>query len=187
MITNKVYVFDYIIDENKRKEMYDTLVKQHQTNVYLKESNNMGVNHPFMTELNEVFIQKCRDIYGPFEEQSLKQKDHPWVHDSRYEAWVYLNNKDWYKGENIHNHMPTSTYVGVYYLNVPKHSNLMNGCLKFYDYKWHLIDYFYPKQGQFIIFESDLFHSITKNNCEEYRISINLEILVKRKLKFVEQ
>jgi hypothetical protein len=175
MISNNIHIFEYKIEEIHRKQLYDEVINLHNNYEYPKIHNNMPINGSFVQEIKSFFIDKCMHLYGKF----------TILEDSRDAGWAYITNKDWYKEQLIHNHIQTSTYVGVYYLNVPQFENKYDGCLKFYDFeKAEPIDYFFPKNNQFIIFESDLIHSISQPKTEEYRISINLELKVRKKINF---
>lgn len=174
MISNKIHVFNYKIDDDHRKELYDSLVRLHHTNDYGSLNNNMPISGEFVNEIKSFFTKKCSEVYGNF----------TILDDPRDPAWAYMINKDWYRGEFVHDHMASCTYVGVYYLNVPKCEDKYEGCLKLYNYKKDVVDYFFPKNDQLIIFESDLIHSITQSKTEEFRISINLELKVAKKIEF---
>ena len=181
MISNKIHVFNYKIDDDHRKELYNSLVRLHHTHDYGSLNNNMEINGEFPNEIKSFFVNKCSEVYGNF----------TILDDPRSTAWAYMINKDWYRGEFVHDHMSSCTYVGVYYLNVPKCEDKYEGCLKLYNYGLHnygrdvvVCDYFFPKNDQLIIFESDLIHSITQSKTEEFRISINLELRVAKKIEF---
>ena len=98
---------------------------------------------------------------------------------------TYLSNKNNYV-VNAHKHSKSFVYNNknnemtspdvswTYYLQVPKTCNVK---LKFFDDKMKCIKEYFPVTDDLIIFDSKLYHTPTKNNAEEYRITLNGDIL----------
>ena len=176
MIPENVYVTKLGIDQESRKNLLEYCSYIHNNYGYDLSENNAPLNHPFLEQMKEFFIIKCKEIYGEFEV----------LEDSRpADLWLYMNNIEWYKGRNIHNHRLTSDIVGVYYLNIPLDTDRENTCLDFHDRKGRLIDKFYPENDDLIIFSSDLNHSIPHNMSREFRMALNMEISIRKNIKFI--
>tara|TARA_Y100001968_G_scaffold33925_1_gene26066 strand:- start:1839 stop:2396 length:558 start_codon:yes stop_codon:yes gene_type:complete len=95
-------------------------------------------------------------------------------------CWSLCTNKDYWKSVP-HNHIRTSTINTVYYLQVPKIDNQFCGMIRFLiDGKWE--DY-QPKSNELIIMPNDLVHDTTFHDTEEWRISLNFEIITKNELQ----
>jgi len=71
------------------------------------------------------------------------------------EIWGALYNKGDYT--TSHNHQP-SYFSFIYYVNAPKGSSPL-----IFDFSKHKIK---PKSGKLIIFDSKLYHSVPRNNCD---------------------
>ena len=174
MISNNVHIFSYKIDENQRRKYYNDLVNYAKSFKYPVGHHNFCVDGKFIDELKNFFTKKCEMLYGEFK----------LLPDPRTSGFVYVTNKNHYFGENIHNHTDASSYVGVYYLNMPSVKNVSQGCLKFFDSNKKYLESYLPKNDDFVIFDSDLYHSIAYCNTEEYRVSINVEMKVEKKINF---
>lgn len=173
MIDTKVFLSKINLDENLRREMIKEFISLHNNYVYPTHGNNLPVSNNYIKYLKNFFIKKCVDIYG----------DIRIFKDPRNEdGWVFLNNKDWYKGVNIHDHHSSCDIVGVYYLNVPGPNTPIN----FHDVYGNYISTFQPQTNDLIIFPSNLIHSIPHCNYDDYRIAVNFEIAVERKVSIVE-
>lgn len=88
-------------------------------------------------------------------------------------TWCLCTNKDYYASVK-HDHLENSTINGVYYFNIPK-MRRDEGRIVFYhnglEHKYH------PREGDFVLFPNYLVHNTEYHDTEEYRISINQEIL----------
>lgn len=86
-------------------------------------------------------------------------------------CWCYIDNIN-NSVSKFHNHIKSSSINAVYYLNVPDEES---GCIEF------LIDdkllVYQPKNFDLLIFPNYMIHRPTQNKKEEWRISINMEIL----------
>ena len=66
MISNKVHIFKYKIQENYRKELYNDILNIHENYEYGPWHNNMVINGSFIKNLKTFFIDKCTSLYGNF-------------------------------------------------------------------------------------------------------------------------
>lgn len=93
--------------------------------------------------------------------------------DNKKVCWCYADNVN-NSASKFHNHIKSSTINSVYYLNVPDEDS---GHIEF------LIDdkllAYQPKNFDLLIFPNYMIHRPTQNKKEEWRISINMEIMAK--------
>lgn len=122
-----------------------------------------GTMTSFTQQLYEIFVCCAEQIYGPLKLLETNKKT----------CWANLSNTNFYLA-NIHNHERTATVNGVYYFNMPSNCG---GELDFYNNNQEIIQTFVPEQSQLIIFPGSLYHKNRYCNSNDFRISINLEIL----------
>lgn len=97
------------------------------------------------------------------------------------EIWCLCTNKDNWKSY-IHDHIETSTINAVYYLNVPQIDYKKVGCLKlFHNNKWFS---YLPSNNELLIFPNYLKHDTEYHKTDDFRISINMEILCNNKINW---
>lgn len=117
----------------------------------------------FLDNLYSKFFELSESIFG---EIVLHERN------SR-RSWSLCTNQDYYASVK-HNHIENSTINGVYYFNIPKMKR-NEGNIVFYhegsEYKYH------PREGDFVLFPNYLVHNTEYHNTEDYRISINQEII----------
>jgi len=106
------------------------------------------------------FLDECKSTLGKFKLFKHNSKD----------FHCLCTNKNYYASVP-HDHMFSSTIVGVYYLNVPDNKGAI--LFKVND-EWGS---YQPSEKELLIFPSYLEHDTLKNDTEEWRISINMEIL----------
>ena len=134
-------------------------------------NNNFGEHNVEFT--NKLFNKM---MYKKFINISRKLLNKFTIHkDSNEKSFVYCINKHDY--DNVwHDHKSTCSINSVYYLKIP---NAEGGQLEV-EYKGNRFDFF-PKENDFIIFPSYLKHAPKKPETDEYRISINFELLCNEK------
>ena len=94
-------------------------------------------------------------------------------------CWSLCTNKDYWESVP-HDHLETSTINTVYYLQIPKIDNHYCGKIRFLiNNEWE--DY-QPKPNELLIIPNCLVHDTTFHNTEEWRISLNFEIITNNKL-----
>ena len=94
-------------------------------------------------------------------------------------CWSLCTNKDYWESVP-HDHLETSTINTVYYLQIPKIGNNFCGKIRFLiNNEWE--DY-QPKPNELLIIPNCLVHDTTFHNTEEWRISLNFEIITNNKL-----
>lgn len=93
-------------------------------------------------------------------------------------CWGYVTNKDFYKG-GIHHHLRSSTINAVYYLSVPETEVKREGSISFYNDSHKEIYNIKPKAGELVMFPNYLHHQPHQSLTDDYRISVNMEIICK--------
>jgi hypothetical protein len=161
-ISENIFLTRYDLSE-KRTELYDQIISD---TIKIKLSSNMNVKW-FEEELSEFFLKECEGIFGKLE---LSKK-----YTTKCYAFVY--NKHFSNiGFVIHDHVDTATINGAYYLNVPEVEG-NTGKISFYDDNESEVFSYQPKTFDFLIFPGWLKHRIHRIDSEEFRITINTEIL----------
>jgi len=153
-----------------KKYWYEKIVSKHKDSVY----EYGGGSNFLLTEEFDLFSKILIDIFH----QKTKEKyvdffgNYKILPKNKNLCWAYVSNKNEYRG-GIHNHIETSTINSVYYFNMPsKHS----GGISFFNENGKILTY-QPKENDLLIFPNYLLHEPEKIDTEEYRISINMEII----------
>ena len=157
-------------------EERDQLVKDifHSKNIHDDAVNSSGVSTNFEViedrndickKLYEKFLQTSKDIFGNI------------TLDSRNSDACYClcTNKDYWESVP-HDHLTTSTINAVYYLQVPKVNGEYCGKIRFLNNygEW---ESYQPEPFEMLIMPNYLVHDTEYHDTEEWRISLNLEII----------
>lgn len=119
-------------------------------------------------KISKFFLEECERIFGKL---TLSENYTP-------KCYSFVYNKNFSNiGFIIHNHVNTATINGAYYLNVPIVESANTGRISFYDDNDSEIFSYQPQTFDFLIFPGNLKHKIHKIDSEEFRITINTEIL----------
>lgn len=164
----QVFSFKNFHKFNKKEKLDFTKIILEDKNNFFEENgyefgvtNNVPLRDNIYTKtLYEKFLQLSRKNFGPF--NLLK--------NNSTKCWSLLTNKDTYVSLP-HDHIKTSVINSVYYLCVPEQKGKIQFLI---NEKW--IDY-QPIEDELLIFPNFLTHNTTKNNTNEWRISINMEIM----------
>ena len=113
----------------------------------------------FFSHLYEKYKRLCHKFFGNFH-ITPQNKTTCWC----YRSNVNDSNSIW------HNHLATSTINGVYYYQVEEDDGITFECE---GKEFHHV----PQQGELLIFPNDLNHKPEKATSENWRYSINMEIL----------
>jgi len=149
----------------------ENLIKEILTPKIKLNNNNYGEHN--VEFINESFN---KIMYKKFLDASKKLLNKFTLHkDNTYKAWVYCTNKNDYH-EVWHDHKSTCSINSVYYLSIPNEEE----CQLKLEHNKNRFDFF-PKENDFIIFPSYLKHAPKKPSTDEYRISINFELLCNEK------
>ena len=121
----------------------------------------------FFSKLYNEFLVSCTQIFGNFTCVS-GNNDPLWSNRNKAIPWCYRSHRKdctciW------HNHLYTSTINGVYYYQVEGDGIFFERNGK----EFHYI----PQQGELIIFPNDLNHNAARTTSQNWRYSINMEIL----------
>lgn len=164
MLKNSVHLFRQPLEPQVQAQLAQDILTAYDQTQLAEWDNNISISGPFVRHCKHSLARYTEYLWGP----------HEFLEDPRTEdGWAYVSNCDTYKGRNIHTHQNTCTVTGVYYLSVPEGS----GAIDFWtnrDQHLHTHD---PQQGDFLVFPSTLRHSIQANTSQQYRISINVELL----------
>ena len=92
----------------------------------------------------------------------------------KYQGWINRYSKDEFQIAHNHSQINNFSYVFVYFLDIPENSNCFNFCDKNGNNKRYINE----KSGDLLIFENTLYHSVDKNNSDQYRYTLagNIEI-----------
>ena len=149
------------------KKEKESLIKQIEKPKNKFNDNDFGAhnvefkNNKFNKKMYLKFLKVCKQILQPF---TLHKNNNT-------KSFVYCINKFDYN-HVWHNHSKTCTINSVYYLKVPK----TKGNQLEMECNGTRFDFF-PKENDFIIFPRYINHAPKKPESDEYRISINFELL----------
>lgn len=149
------------------REMTEIVVKLHELSNYLKGNSFPIIDYTgAFDKLYSEFLDIATEELGPLKLNS----------DNIRTCWGYVTNKNFYKG-GIHHHIRTSTINAVYYLAVPQTNTGVEGSISFYNDSRKEIYNIKPKPGDLVMFPNYLLHQPHQSFTDEYRISVNMEII----------
>lgn len=134
-----------------------------------KASHNFKIQsqHIFFKYLYEKLLSECETVFGPL---TLAE------HNSK-ELWGYCTNKDYWESVP-HDHSTTSVINSVYYVNVPKEGERYLGPFKYINKHGEWVDY-QVEPFELLIMPGHITHDTGFTNSEEWRVSLNMEIITK--------
>ena len=149
--------------------LYDHIVAQHIKTQYIK-GNNFKIKDTKEKDLDNLYQHALNKISLMFNFKLLDS-------NSR-DCWAYVLNKGSSRN-GIHNHNRTSVINMVYYLYVPKSKDYRDGAIAIYENENENSELFCyrPRTGDLLVMPNWLLHNPLITHCEEYRISINMEIM----------
>jgi hypothetical protein len=127
----------------------------------------VGNNYPIIEDDNFFYRSLYQKFYNLCEDRlkfTISKKN-------KKICWCYIDNIK-KSVSNFHNHIDSSTINAVYYLNVPDNDS---GHIEFLIGDKMLA--YQPKNFDLLIFPNYMIHRPTQNKKEEWRVSINMEIL----------
>ncbi len=175
-----VHVFELDnIPQNIHQEIYTLITNEFYNSVFgYNGGRNICLDY-IDNPIIKNFSQQLYDIFFMCSEQVFGKLD--LSTDNSCASWANLSNCNYYLA-NIHNHEKTATINGVFYFNMPQNCG---GELDFYNNKKEIIHSILPKHNQLVIFPGLLHHKNRFCNSENFRISINVEILCKNSIKIL--
>lgn len=172
LIFPQEYIFTHKlnIDATTTAELIDAAVESYLCRDYNQPGNNFAITHAVdkFDDLYASFLNICEKTFGPLVLQISNKKT----------CWGYFSNKFYYLG-GIHNHIQTSVINAVYYLQVPVTETLREGSLSFYNKQWQEVYNYKPIAGDLILFPGHVNHQPHQSFTDDFRISINMEIMCK--------
>tara|TARA_R100000388_G_scaffold57560_1_gene42514 strand:- start:132 stop:662 length:531 start_codon:yes stop_codon:yes gene_type:complete len=156
----------YDFSKGEQSRTKNSVIKQIErdnwnNNYRLKESK-------FTKKLYNKFVEACKKYY----KFTINDK-----YNKNY-CWAVASNKHFIPSVNWHNHVMTSTINSVYYLHIPK--DMKGGEIEFRSRRKDVLK-ITPKTNELYIFPNWMWHNPVNVESEEFRLSINLEIITKEK------
>ena len=156
--------FQYV-NSQQRVLINDSIEKNYLISPISKGITDEGYNFAlyddhtlFFSHLYEKYKALCYELFGSFH-LTTQNNSRCWC----YRSNINDSNDVW------HNHLYTSTINGVYYYQVEK-----DGIF----FERHGKEFYYvPQQGELVIFPNDLNHKPDIATSENWRYSINMEII----------
>ena len=143
--------------------------------------NSKGINTNFCVHLDRANV--LEKMYDKILETTRRIFTKVELADNNSKkCWSLCTNKNYWESVP-HNHINTSTVNSVFYLQVPQINGEFCGKIKFLsDNKW--IEY-QPMPNELLIFPNDLIHDTTYHDTEDWRISLNFEIITNHKVSIL--
>lgn len=120
-------------------------------------ARNYFLNTKYAKNIYDIFIEFCCKKLNKFQ-----------IKDKNLKVWCYFSDKNYIKG-NWHDHIGSSTIVGVLYLKIPKKNKGIDFLIK------NKVVNYRPKEGELFIFPNYFAHYPHPSETTE-RISLNLEL-----------
>ena len=163
-VTGIVPVYRCRLDASVYTKFIPNILRDHSRFGY--EVGNSFPIAQYLDDLYQSFFDVADREFGPFELSSRNIRT----------CWGYVTNKDFYKG-GIHHHIRSSTLNAVFYLHVPETTTDREGSISFYDDARDEIFTYKPVTGDLLIFPNYLLHQPHQSFTDDFRISINMEII----------
>ena len=139
------------IEKNYLKDPLPKSMQQNQFPLYDDHTS-------FFSDLYEKYKALCYELFGSFHITP----------QNKTTCWCYRSNINDFRS-GWHNHLATSTINGVYYYQVEGDGIFFERHGK----EFHYI----PQQGELLIFPNDLNHNAARTTSQNWRYSLNMEIL----------
>lgn len=152
----------------KSKEAHDDAINSHK--VY--KNFRVQSENPFFKTLYQEVFNECENIFG-----KLDTTEH-----NSTACWSVATNKN-YWASVPHDHTTSAIINTVYYLNVPKLDGKYVGTFRYINNKDEWVDY-QPEPFELLIMPAYLTHDNGFNDTEEWRISVNMEIITRNHVNF---
>ena len=174
MVDNIISIKNFLVlDDAKKESLMQEVLKSKEAHDNIHNSPKVLTNfkiqsqNPFFKILYDRMFSQCEAIFGKLE-----------ITENNSDAcWSVVTNKD-YWASVPHDHIRTAIINTVYYLNIPKIDGEYVGTFKYVDKENKWVDY-QPEPFELLIMPAHLIHDTGYHNTEEWRISINMEILTK--------
>lgn len=157
-----------VLDQERRDALIKVVLENKQRNCREEIGFNFLIDRDhdnFFRNLYQQFVRSSFAVYG----------DIKLLPTNSANVWSYTSSKGDHAPEFFHNHIHSATINGVYYLNIPMSATAESGSISF-QLRDKVFSY-RPNNFDLILFPSYLDHKINYLDDEEYRISINMEIL----------
>ena len=167
-----------VLDGIKQKQLVQEVVHSkeiHDSNINSsRASTNFKVlsDNSFFTELYEKLVTQCESIFGKLELSQYNSKA----------CWGCCLNKDYWESVP-HDHRNTSVINAVYYLSVPKIDGNYVGPFMYLNKNNEWVDY-QVEPFELLIMPGNLMHNTAYHNSDEWRVSINMEIIPSNQIDF---
>lgn len=150
------------VNSQERILINDSIEKNYFQNAFNASVNNQfplyDDHTSFFSHLYEKYKALCYELFGIFHITP----------QNKTTCWCYRSNINDFRS-GWHNHLTTSTINGVYYYQV-------EGDGIFFERNGKEFQYI-PQQGELIIFPNDLNHNAARTTSQNWRYSINMEII----------
>ena len=160
---NLISVDNFVeVNSQERILINNSIEKNYSQNPFDDSTNNQFPLYDdptsFFSYLYEQYKSLCYELFGNFHITP----------QNKTTCWCYRSNINDFRS-GWHNHLTTSTINGVYYYQV-------EGDGIFFERNGKEFQYI-PQQGELIIFPNDLNHNAARTTSQNWRYSINMEIL----------
>jgi hypothetical protein len=162
-VTDVVPVYRGRLDASRYTKFIPNILRDHSKFAY-ENGNSFPIE--YLDNLYQSFFDVAVHEFGPFEISPRNIRT----------CWGYVINKDVYRG-GIHHHIRSSTLNAVFYLHVPETVTEREGSISFYDDAQQEVFTYKPVTGDLLVFPNYLFHQPHQSHTDEFRISVNMEII----------
>ena len=150
------------VNSQERILINNSIEKNYSQNPFDDSTNNQFPLYDdptsFFSYLYEQYKSLCYELFGNFHITP----------QNKTTCWCYRSNINDFRS-GWHNHLATSTINGVYYYQVEGDGIFFERNGK----EFHYI----PQQGELLIFPNDLNHNAARTTSQNWRYSLNMEIL----------
>jgi len=167
-----------VLDRGVQDMLMQEVLKSKEVHNNTPGSNQVYSNfrilsdNPFFKALYDKTFSQCEAIFGKLDITEHNSTD----------CWSVATNKN-YWASVPHDHTTSATINTVYYLNIPKIDGKYVGTFRYINNEDEWVDY-QPEPFELLIMPAYLVHDNGFNDTEEWRISVNMEIITRNHVNF---
>ena len=167
-----------VLNDAERESLMQEVLKSKEVHDNAPNSEKAYTNFRVLSDdlffktLYDKMFNKCEALFGKLETTERNSSA----------CWSLATNKE-YWASVPHDHLKSSTINTTYYLNIPKLNGEYVGTFKYVNKQGAWVDY-QTEPFELIIMPAYLVHDTGFHDTEEWRISINMEIITRNHVDF---
>lgn len=165
------------VDDVVKRELMEDIFYSKKVHDEYENSPGVSTNFKIIRDRNNF----CKKLYNKFLRTTTRIFGDIILDErNKTTCWSLCTNKDYWKSV-VHNHVSSSSINAVFYLQVPKINDEYCGKI-FLLNESNVWEEYQPEPFDFLIMPNYMYHDTEYHDTEEWRVSINLEIICKNEI-----